>query len=38
MSFLDNFSQWNKFDTKNQRANPTELKFPIVNYEFRSMT
>ena len=23
MSFLDNFSQWNKLDTKNQRAKHT---------------
>ena len=31
MSFLDNFSQWNKLKIKNQRANPTEVKFPKVN-------
>ena len=31
MSFLDNFSQWKKLDTKNQRANPNEIKYLTVN-------
>ena len=35
MSFHDNFSQSNKSDTKNQRANSTEMKFPMVNRNIR---
>ena len=35
MSFHDNFSQSNKSDTKNQRANSTEMKFPMVNRKIR---
>ena len=35
MSFLDNFSQWSKLDTKNQRANPTKMNFPTVNRKIR---
>ena len=35
MSFHDNFSQSNKLDTKNQRANSTEMKFPMVNRKVR---
>ena len=31
MSFLDNFSQWNKLDTKNQIAKHTKVIFPMVN-------
>ena len=34
MSFLDNFSQWNKLD-KSQRVNSTEIKFPMVNHKIR---
>ena len=30
MSFLDNFGQWNKLDTKNQRSNPTKMKYPTI--------
>ena len=36
MSFLDNFSQWSKLDTKNQRANPTKMNFPTVNRKIRT--
>ena len=35
MSFLDNFSQWSKLDTKNQRTNPTKMNFPTVNRKIR---
>ena len=35
MSFLDNFSQWNKLDTKNQRAKHTKINFPTVNRKIR---
>ena len=35
MSFVDNFSQWNKLDGKNQRANPTEMKFATVHCKIR---
>ena len=35
MSFLYDFSQWNKLDTKNQRVNPTEMKVPKVNRKRR---
>ena len=35
MSFLDNFSQWNKLDTKNQRAKHTKMNFPTVNCKIR---
>ena len=35
MSLLDNFNQWNKLDTKNQRVNRTEIKFPTVNNKIR---
>ena len=35
MPFLDNFSQWKKLDTKNQRVNPTEIKFQTVNCKIR---
>ena len=31
MSIPDNFSQWSKLDTKNQRASPTNIDFPMVN-------
>ena len=35
MPFLDNFSQWKKLDTKNQRVNLTEIKFQTVNCKIR---
>ena len=35
MSFLDNFSQWNKLDTKNQIAKQTQMNFPAVNSKIR---
>ena len=35
MSFLDNFSQWNKLDTKNQIAKHTQMHFPTVNRKIR---
>ena len=35
ISFLDTFSQWNKLDTKNQRTNPTEMKFPTIDRKIR---
>ena len=35
MSFLNNFSQWSKLVTKNQRANPTKSNFPTVNHKIR---
>lgn len=35
MSFVDSFSQWNKLDGKNQKANPTEMKYPTVNFKIR---
>ena len=35
MSFLDNFSQWNKLDTKNQIAKHTKINFPTVNSNIR---
>ena len=35
MSFLDNFSQWRKLDTKNKRGNCTKMNFPTVNRETR---
>ena len=35
MSFLDKFNQWNKLNTKNQRANRMEIKFPLVNRKIR---
>ena len=35
MSFLDKFSRCNKLDKKNQRQNPTEIKFPTVNRKTR---
>ena len=35
MSFLDNFSQWNKLDTKNRRAKHTKMNFPTVNRKIR---
>ena len=35
MSFLDNISLLNKLDTKNQRANPNEMKFLTVNHKIR---
>ena len=31
MSFLHKFSKWNKLDTKNERANPTNMNFSTVN-------
>ena len=31
MSFLDNISQWNMLDKKNQRGNATEMKFLTVS-------
>ena len=30
MSFIHNFSQWNKLDIEYQRANPAEMKFPTI--------
>ena len=33
MLFIDNFSQGNKLDAKNQRENPTEMIFMTVNYK-----
>ena len=35
MSFLDNFSQWNQLDTKNQRAKHTKMNFATVNRKIR---
>ena len=35
MSFLENFSQWNKLDTKSQRGNPSEKNFPTFNRKIR---
>ena len=35
MSFLDKFNQWNKLNTKNQRTNRMEIKFPMVNRKIR---
>ena len=35
MSFIDDFSHWSKFDKKSQRANPIEMKFPMVNHKIR---
>ena len=35
MSFLDNFSQWNKLDTKNQRAKHTKMNFRTVYFKIR---
>ena len=35
MSFLDNFSQWNKLDTRKLRTNPTKINFPTVNRKIR---
>ena len=36
MSFLDNFSQWNKLDIKNQRGKHTKINFPTVNRKIRT--
>ena len=30
MSFFDNLGQWNKLDTKSQRANTTEMNFTML--------
>ena len=30
MSFFDNLSQWNKLDTKSQRANTTDMNFTML--------
>ena len=30
MSCHDEFSQWNKLDTENQKVNPTEMKFRLT--------
>ena len=35
MSFLDNFSLWNKLDTKNERGTLTEMKFSAINHKLR---
>ena len=35
MSFLDNFSQWSKLDTKTQNGNPTKMNFLMVNRKIR---
>ena len=35
MPCIDNFSQWNKLDIKNQIANPIGIKCPIVNCRIR---
>ena len=35
MYFLDNFNQWNKLDTKNQRANPIEMEFSTIIRKIR---
>ena len=35
MSFLDNFSQWNKLVTKNQREKHTKMNFPTANCKIR---
>ena len=35
MSFLENLSQWNMLNTKNQRPNPTEMKFTMINCKIR---
>ena len=31
MLFLANFSQWNKLDPNNQKGNPAEINFTMVN-------
>ena len=33
MLFLDEFSQWNNLDSKNQRKNSTDMSFTTVNYK-----
>ena len=35
MSFVKIFGQWNQLDTKTERKNPTEIKFPTVNGKIR---
>ena len=35
MSFLDNFSRWNKLDTNNQTANLIGIIFPMVKCKIR---
>ena len=35
MSFLDNFSQWNKLDGKHKRAKRTKINFSTVNHKIR---
>ena len=35
MSFLDNFSQWSKLDTKTQKGNPTKMNFLMVDHKIR---
>ena len=35
MSLLDNFSQRNKLDTKNQGVKHTKINFPTVNCKIR---
>ena len=35
MSFVKKFGQWNQLDTKTERTNPTEIKFPTVNGKIR---
>ena len=35
MSFLENFSQWSKLDTKNQTGNQNKMNFPTFNCKIR---
>ena len=35
MSFVKIFGQWNQLDTKTERKNPTEIKFPTVKGKIR---
>ena len=35
ISFLDNFNQWNKLDTKNQKSKHTKMNFSTVNRKIR---
>ena len=33
MSFLTNLSQWKKLDIKNEKINPSKMKFPTVKHK-----
>ena len=35
ISFLDNFSQWNKLDTENQKSKHIKINFRTVNRKIR---